>query len=139
MSQTTILVIDDSATIRRLVDSHLSQVGYRVVLAAGAEEALARAAEIPPDLILLDHQLPGTTGYQVCRRLIQMPALRHTPVVVTSTLRKKAYAEYTNIPNVVDSLPKPFTPELLKTTVANALETGALVVQSQVEGTAVPE
>jgi CheY-like chemotaxis protein len=58
MSQTTILVIDDSATIRRLVDSHLGQAGYRVVLAPNAEEGVALAPQVRPDLILLDHQLP---------------------------------------------------------------------------------
>src|SRR5262245_571222 len=82
MSQTTVLVIDDSATIRRLVDSHLGQAGYRVVLATNAEEGVALAAELRPDLILLDHQLPGTTGYHVCKQLIQLEHLKHTPVVV---------------------------------------------------------
>jgi CheY-like chemotaxis protein len=139
MSQITILVIDDSATIRRLVDSHLSQAGYRVILAPNAEEGLALASQVRPDLILLDHQLPGTTGYHVCRALIQLPDLKQTPVVVTSTLRKRAYAEYMDIPNVVDSLPKPFTPEQLMTTVSAALETGALIVQCQTQGSAVPE
>ncbi|MCP4505456.1 MAG: DUF4388 domain-containing protein, partial [Fuerstiella sp.] len=44
-----------------------------------------------------------------------------------------------DVANVVDSLPKPFTPELLKMTVANALEVGAMIVSSQSNGTAVPE
>lgn len=139
MSQTTVLVIDDSATIRRLVDTHLSQAGYRVVLAPSAEDGLAKADEYRPDLILLDHQLPGTTGYQVCQQLLQSPDLSRIPVVVSSTLRKKAYAEYTDASNVVDMLPKPFAPELLLTTVANVMETGRLIVESQAEGTAVPE
>ena len=62
------LVIDDSPTIRKMVECHLSQAGYRVALAPDAERGLAMAATIRPDLILLDHQLPGTTGDQVCRR-----------------------------------------------------------------------
>jgi hypothetical protein len=44
-----------------------------------------------------------------------------------------------DVPNVVDSLPKPFKPELLKTTVANALEVGAMIISSQASGSAVPE
>jgi len=90
------------------------------VLAPNAEEGLALAPQVRPNLILLDHQLPGTTGYHLCRELIQLPEIKETPFVVTSTLRKRAYAEYTDIPNVVDSLPKPFTPEQLLTTVAAA-------------------
>ena len=60
-------------------------------------------------------------------------------MVISSTLRKKAYAEYIDLDNVVDMLPKPYTEELLRTTVANALETAAMIVSSQSQGTAVPE
>ena len=139
MSGKKVLVIDDSATIRRLVDSGLSPEGYQVLLAATAEEGLRMALDGRPDVILLDHQLPGTTGFEVCRQLLAAPATQQIPVVVSSTLRKRAYAEYTDFSNVVDLLPKPYTVELLKTTIANALDTGALVVTSQERGTAVPE
>ena len=82
MSTSTILVIDDSATIRKMVDSHLSQDGYRVVLAQNGEIGVEMAREIKPDLILLDHQLPGTTGLEVCRKIIQFEECRHIPFVV---------------------------------------------------------
>jgi CheY-like chemotaxis protein len=139
MDRAKVLVIDDSATIRRLVDSYLSPEGYQVTLAGTAEDGLRLAREVEPDLILLDHQLPGTTGFEVCQKLLELPKALRTPVVVSSTLRKKAYVEYADLPNVVDMLPKPYTAELLKTTVVNALDTGALVVDSQQNGTAVPE
>lgn len=139
MSGRTILVIDDSATIRKLTSTHLGRAGYRVVLAEDGERGLQLAPEVLPDVILLDHQLPGTTGNKILRQLIELPGCRNVPVVVCSTLRKRADAEYTDIANVVGSLPKPFTPELLISTVANAIEVGSLVVASQGEGTAVPE
>ena len=139
MTEKTILVIDDSATIRKLADSNLSPAGYHVVLAPTAEDGLRLAAEHLPDLILLDHQLPGTTGYEVCCKLLQVQSLSRIPVVISSTLRKKAYAEYVELDNVVDMLPKPYTGELLLTTVANAIETANVVVASQYQGTAVPE
>ncbi len=139
MTDKTILVIDDSATIRKLVDTHLSPLGYQVILAPNAEDGLRQASEVMPDLILLDHQLPGTTGHDVCCQLVEIPELRNVPVVISSTLRKKAYAEYIDLDNVVDMLPKPYTEELLRTTVANALETAAMIVSSQSDGTAIPE
>ncbi len=139
MSETTILVIDDSATIRKMVDSNLSKEGYRVVLAPTAEEGIEFAQQVLPNVILLDHQLPGTLGIEVAKQLSEIPEVAQIPVVVSSTLRKQAYMEYTEQPNVVDSLPKPYTPELLKTTVANAVENGAMIVASQSGGTAVPE
>lgn len=139
MSEKTVLVIDDSATIRRLVDGELSAVGYRVLVAPTAEEGLEKAANERPDLIILDHQLPGITGFEVACKLAESPDTARIPVVASSTLRKKAYAEYVDCDNVVDMLPKPYTGDLLITTVENAIETAAMVVQSQEEGSAVPE
>lgn len=139
MAEKKVLVIDDSATIRKLVDSQLSPAGYAVSLAPTAEDGLQMAAEIHPDLILLDHQLPGTTGFEVCQQLAASSTLCSIPVVVSSTLRKKAYVEYADLDNVVDMLPKPYTENLLITTVENAIETAAMIVESQSKGSAVPE
>ena len=51
-------------------------------------------------------------------------------------MRNRAYARYTEYSNVVDQIPKPFTPELLKSGVANGLQMGEMVVQSQRTGCA---
>ena len=139
MDNPLILVIDDSQTIRKMVECHLSQAGYRVVTAADAERGLELPASLRPDLILLDHQLPGTTGDQVCRRLLEAEETSRIPVVISSAMRNRAFASYTEFTNVVDQIPKPFTPEMLKSGVANALETGAMVVQAQRTGCAIPE
>jgi CheY-like chemotaxis protein len=139
MDRPLILVVDDSQTIRKLVECHLSQAGYRVAAAAGAEEGLELARGLRPHLILLDHQLPGTTGEEVCRKLLDDEATARIPVVISSAMRNRAYAQYTEYPNVIDQIPKPFTPELLKSGVANALQTGAMIVQAQRTGCAIPE
>ncbi|MFO0907590.1 MAG: response regulator [Isosphaeraceae bacterium] len=134
-----ILVIDDSPTIRKMVECHLSQAGYRVELAPSAELGLEMAGRIRPDLILLDHQLPGTTGEEVCRLLLECETTARVPVVISSALRHRAFARYAEFSNVIDQIPKPFTPELLKSGVSNALQMGALVVQAQRTGCAMPE
>jgi DNA-binding response OmpR family regulator len=134
-----ILVIDDSQTIRKLVECHLSQAGYQVALAADAEHGLELARTLQPQLILLDHQLPGTTGDEVCRKLLEGEFTAKIPVVISSAMRNRAYAKYTEYPNVVDQIPKPFTPESLRGGVSNALQTGAMVVQAQRTGCAMPE
>ena len=139
MKEKTILVIDDSSTIRRLCDSELSNAGYRVLLAPTAEEGVSTAQEQSPDLIILDHQLPGTTGYEVCCQLLKCPETAKIPIVASSTLRKKAYAEYIDCDNVVDMLPKPYTADALIATVESAISTAEMVVQSQYDGSAVPE
>ncbi len=76
MENPLVLVIDDSQTIRKMVECHLSQDGYRVALAADAERGLEMARTLQPDLILLDHQLPGTTGDEVCRKGHPVAGLR---------------------------------------------------------------
>ncbi|QEH38262.1 Transcriptional regulatory protein AfsQ1 [Aquisphaera giovannonii] len=139
MESPLILVIDDSLTIRKMVECHLSQAGYRVIMAAAAEPGLEMARADRPDLILLDHQLPGTTGDEVCRALLAREETAAIPVVISSALRNRAFAQYTEFTNVVDQIPKPFTPELLRSGVANALQTGAMVVQAQRTGCAMPE
>ena len=73
MTTKTILVIDDSATIRKLVDSTLSPLGYIVQLTANAEDGLQRAAEVQPDMILLDHQLATwSKGWKTAPRSLRM-------------------------------------------------------------------
>jgi len=139
MENPLVLVIDDSLTIRKMVECHLSQAGYRVAMAPDAEQGLQMARTLQPDLILLDHQLPGTTGDQVCRKLLDDEQTASVPVVISSAMRNRAFAQYTEFSNVIDQIPKPFTPELLKSGVANALQTGAMVVQAQRTGCAMPE
>jgi DNA-binding response OmpR family regulator len=139
MDKPLILIIDDSHTIRKMVECHLSQAGYRVAMAVDADQGVEMARSISPRLILLDHQLPGTTGDDVCRRLLECETTARIPVIISSAMRNRAYARYTEYPNVVDQIPKPFTPELLKSGVANALQMGDMVVQSQRTGCAMPE
>lgn len=139
MSEKTVLTIDDSTTIRRLCDKELSAAGYRVLVSETAEDGVAKAIAERPDLIILDHQLPGKSGYEVAVELLMQPETATIPVVASSTLRKKAYVEYVDCDNVVDMLPKPYTPEALIATVENAINTGVMVVNSQASGSAVPE
>lgn len=66
-----VLVIDDEAQIRKFLDIGLRAEGYEVVLAANAEEGLARAATRSPDLVILDIGLPDREGHEVLKELRQ--------------------------------------------------------------------
>ena len=139
MQSPLILLIDDSATIRKLVEHHLTGAGYRVVFAVDAETGLELAASQLPDLIILDHQLPGVTGDHVCHVLLESEATARIPILVSSSLRSRAFVHYSDFPNVIDQLPKPFTADLLRSGVDNALQNGAMVIQAQWNGSAMPE
>ncbi|HKX29582.1 MAG TPA: response regulator [Blastocatellia bacterium] len=80
----TILVIDDSATVRKLVTVTLERRGHQVVTANGAMEALAKLNELTPDLVLLDITLPHTDGYQICNLIKAASHTRGVPVVILS-------------------------------------------------------
>ena len=64
-----ILVVDDDPAFRDLVATLLERIGCRTVGAADGREALHAAASSPPDVVLLDVDLPGSSGYEVCREL----------------------------------------------------------------------
>ncbi len=64
-----VLVVDDDEKIRTALRRGLSYEGYRVVVAASGEEALVKARELLPALVVLDVMLPGIDGLEVCRRL----------------------------------------------------------------------
>jgi two-component system cell cycle response regulator len=81
-----ILVVDDIAANLRLLEARLNAEYYEVALASSGPEALARATDWVPDVILLDVMMPGMDGYEVCRRLKASPATAHIPVVMITAL-----------------------------------------------------
>ncbi|NOT63825.1 MAG: response regulator [Acidobacteria bacterium] len=80
----TILVIDDSPTVCKLVALSLEQHGHRVLVASEMMEALAKLNESQLDLILLDIMLPGADGYQVCKIIKNYASTKTVPVVMLS-------------------------------------------------------
>ena len=77
-----VLVADDSATIRGVAESLLRHNGYEVISTSDGGKALAMAKSQKPDLIFLDHVMPGKDGLTVCRELKADPQLRNIPVIM---------------------------------------------------------
>lgn len=77
-----ILVVDDSPTVRKLVEITLERSGHEVVAAEDGMEALARINDMMPDLILLDITMPRMDGYQLCKTIKSNQATSHIPVVM---------------------------------------------------------
>ena len=82
----SVLVVDDSAANRELIEACLADVECTVRLASDGPSALAAIESAAPDLILLDVQMPGMDGYSVCRRIKANPSLRLVPVVMITAL-----------------------------------------------------
>jgi two-component system, OmpR family, response regulator VicR len=89
-----ILVVDDSKLVTDIVKLRLEMCGYEVRLAHSGEEALSRIAEDVPDLMVLDVQMPGIDGYEVCRRLRDNPGFDDLRIIMlTSSDDKRAAFE----------------------------------------------
>ena len=117
-----ILIADDEPHIRQILRFTLERAGYQVFTASDGEEALARAAEIKPSLVLLDVMMPKVDGYEVCRKMRQDFSLNQVPVIMLSARgdQRDRVAGLENGAN--DYLVKPYSNEELLLRVKNVLE-----------------
>ena len=107
----TLLVVDDSSTVRRFVSIIAERKGWRATTASDGEEALRWLQGSTPDLMLLDVVMPGLSGYQVCQAVRKMGPKKQLPVVLFSggfldRIKGK-------LAGVTDYLAKPFETETL--------------------------
>jgi twitching motility two-component system response regulator PilH len=84
MAMSKVLVVDDSATDRYFLQQILEASGYEVSLLESGEACLEFAAQIKPDLIIMDIIMTGITGFQAARSLTKDPATANIPIVLTS-------------------------------------------------------
>ncbi|THB76857.1 MAG: response regulator [Desulfobulbaceae bacterium] len=85
MGEKLILVVDDSPTDRSIAEHACRARGFRVETAAEGEEALLKAMELQPDLILLDVILPQKNGFQVCRQLKSSPETQAIKIIMVTS------------------------------------------------------
>jgi adenylate cyclase len=86
VTQRKILVVDDTPLNLKLIGDILTARGYSVTTAASGEEALAKVAADPPDLVVLDIMMPGMSGYEVCQKLRADPKTALLPIVLATSL-----------------------------------------------------
>jgi signal transduction histidine kinase len=108
MRPESILVVDDEPTTLLSMRAFLQGQGYRALTASSGEEALLLCAQERPDLIMLDINMPGMNGIEVCRRLKSDPALASIPVLFVSALVETEYRIQAFQAGGVDYLTKPF-------------------------------
>jgi CheY-like chemotaxis protein/nitrogen-specific signal transduction histidine kinase len=85
----TVLVIDDDATVRDLLERFLGKEGFNVVSADGGEEGLRLAGELRPDVITLDAMMPGMDGWAVLAALKADPDVSDIPVIMLTMVDDK--------------------------------------------------
>jgi CheY-like chemotaxis protein len=110
MNSGRIVVVDDTAINRMLLTGILGDAGFEVRAASNGTEAVAMISADPPEMILLDVQMPDMSGYDVCRLLKQNSKLRPIPVVFISALDDVAEKVKGFEAGGVDYVTKPFEP-----------------------------
>jgi len=121
MSGGTVLVIDDSPTILKVVQLVLAKAGFQVETASDGESGLEAARRVGPDLILLDFVMPKMNGYQVCRELAQDEKLRDIAVILMSAKGDQVGERFVKVMGIGDYIPKPFSPEAITAVVQHSI------------------
>ena len=103
---TRILAVDDDVQIRRALSAILRPRGYSIDLAVSADDAIAKAIDHPPDLVILDLSLPDRSGIEVCREL---RSWMRAPILILSVLSGEADKIAALDAGADDYLTKPFS------------------------------
>ncbi|GAA1527898.1 response regulator transcription factor [Actinomadura kijaniata] len=118
MSAGRVLVVDDDPTVAEVVARYLERDGHEVECVADGARALRRAADRPPDLVVLDLMLPGMSGLEVCRRLRATSAV---PIVMLTALGDENDRLVGLESGADDYVTKPFSPRELALRVRSVL------------------
>ncbi|MDD2557044.1 MAG: response regulator [Desulfuromonadaceae bacterium] len=130
----TVLIVDDSPTVRRLVELVLSQNGFDVISAEDGESGLEMARQHHPRIILVDFVMPRMNGHMFCKELREDEHLRDVPVILVSSKSDVVGQAFEESFGIVHYFTKPFEPDVLVAKINEVLqkvdeterETGAL-------------
>jgi twitching motility two-component system response regulator PilH len=80
-----IMVVDDSATERAIMERMLKKSGYIVLAVSSGDDAIVRSLADQPDLILMDVVMPGLNGFQATRLITHAEETKHIPIIICTT------------------------------------------------------
>lgn len=115
----TVLVVDDEFGIVDVLETVLTDDGYRVLTACNGKQGLERLSAEIPDVVVLDLMMPILGGAEMLAAMAAEPAFRHIPVIMTSSLGENVLAE--NCTGYVAYLRKPFRATSVLNTIARVL------------------
>lgn len=125
MNGARILIADDEEDVLLLCRVNLEFEGFEVTEASNGQEALDRAREIHPDLVLLDVMMPVKDGWECLTEMKEDPALKDVPVVMLTAKVQEEHQLRGLASGAADYITKPFHPTALVRTVKTVLEAGS--------------
>lgn len=108
-----VLVADDNANSRQLVKDIIESIGYEAIVAQDGPAALLAAQTQLPDLVILDVNMPGMSGFEVCAALKSDPKMAQIPILMLTALSDVENRVTGLGLGAEDYLPKPFSPREL--------------------------
>ena len=123
MPHADIMIVDDTPENLKLLAGVLKEEGYKVRAVLSGQMALTAARVAAPDLILLDINMPGMNGYEVCGQLKSDPQLQHIPVIFISALASEVDTVRVAEVGAIDYISKPFRFDEVLRKVADYLQT----------------
>ena len=121
MTKGRILLVEDDRPLVELIQFHLAKVGYETRQTANGDEALLLVRESPPDLVLLDWMIEGTSGIEVCRQLSRMKLTRQVPIIMMTARGEESDRIRGLDTGADDYITKPFSPKEMLARVAAVL------------------
>ena len=116
-----VVVVDDSATILALVAASLRRDGYELALAESGEQALDLIRSERPEVVIVDANLPGVSGYDVCRTLREDTDAPQPHVIILTAAARDADREHAVHVGANEFITKPFSPNALRERVREIL------------------
>lgn len=109
----SILAVDDSASMRKMVSFTLISAGYHVIEAVDGQDAFEKAQSQPIDLVLTDQNMPRMDGLGLTRKLREHPQFKTTPILILTTESSDQMKQAGKAAGATGWLVKPFDPNRL--------------------------
>jgi len=116
-----IMVVDDSASMRKMLSETLTQAKYKVLDVIDGKEALSKALIFLPNVIITDLNMPNVDGIELIRRLRSHPSFKFTPIVMLTTESEEAKKLEGKAVGATGWIVKPFNPEQLLAVIKKVL------------------
>ena len=127
-SKRRVMIVDDDPDARELIENILSSEGYELIKVSNATEVGLKAAQLSPDLILLDFLMPELNGFDVCKALRANESTRSIPIMAVTCLSKEDDIERIFECGADEYLSKPFKVEQLQEKVQELIGKGRTAV-----------
>ncbi|MBO1438066.1 response regulator [Meiothermus sp. CFH 77666] len=138
MQGAKVLVVDDSTSVRKVLEKLLSTRGLVVTTSESAEQGLEAVSHNPPHLVIADVVMPGMSGFELCQMLKMRESTKGVPVILISGIINEGVVAQAQQAGAFDVVSKPFTPDDLFPKIERALNAAKEAIRNVSEPSPAP-